>query len=171
MADAYGKLLLTTSDDCIFDQALLLKKLNSYKWASDDTLWCADEGSPYIYTDSFSAQYPTVFPQKIKRWMIELENGTEQWIEGGEIDMTSSEITEFETEEFDDLDGLCADISEAISTGWIQIGLVANTRGRNAYFQTLQINSNGQGVRCYCATGYAHPKGMQTEYTKNLQSN
>lgn len=170
MADAYGKLLLSTSDDCSFDQALLLKKLNSYKWAYDDTQWCADERSACIVTDPFSSQYPTVFPNQIKRWLIELDDGTEEWIQCRETELDYSEIIEIETEECDDLDALCADIAEAISTGWIEIGLVANTGSRDAYFQTLQINSNGQGVRRYCLTGYPFPEGMQLEYTKNFQS-
>jgi hypothetical protein len=69
-----------------------------------------------------------------------------------------------------DLDSLCADIAQAIDSGWIEIGLSANMRQRYAYYQSLQIYSNGQGVRTYALTGYQFPQGVTTEFTKLFQS-
>ena len=69
-----------------------------------------------------------------------------------------------------DIDSLCVDISHEINSGLIEIGLSANMKQRYAYYQTLQIYSNGQGIRTYALTGYQFPQGVTTEFTKLFQS-
>ncbi len=122
-----------------------------------------------IYCDTHCSQYPTVRPLTKIRTQIELDDGTEVWVDGVPKFCDEDDILDIETEEVD-LDSLCADISQAINSGWIEIGLIANEKLRYAYYQTLKIYSNGQGVRTYALTGQQFPQGVTTEFTKLFQS-
>ena len=102
------------------------------------------------------------------RTQIELDDGTEVWVDGAPQFCDKEDVVKVETAEVD-LDSLCADISQAIDSGWIEIGLSANMKQRYAYYQTLQIYSNGQGVRTYALTGQQFPQGVTTEFTKLFQ--
>lgn len=169
MADAYGVFIFSKSKDCNINAAQLVNKLNAYQWAQDDLEWCFDaDDMDEIYCDTHCSQYPTVYPLKTIRTQIELEDGTEVWVEGVPEFCDEDDILDIETAEVD-LDSLCADISQAINCGWIEIGLSANMKQRYAYYQTLQIYSNGQGVRTYALTGYQFPQGVTTEFTKLFQ--
>jgi hypothetical protein len=106
---------------------------------------------------------------KIIRTQIELDDGTEVWVDGVPDSCDEVDIVDIETAEVD-LDSLCADIAQAIDSGWIEIGLSANMKQRYAYYQALQIYSNGQGARTYALTGYQFPQGVTTEFTKLFQS-
>jgi hypothetical protein len=95
-----------------------------------------------IYCDNHHPQYSTVYPLKTIRTQIELEHGTEVWVDGVPEFCDEDDILDIETVEVD-LDNMCADISQAINCGWIEIDLIANEKLRYAYYQTLQIYSNG----------------------------
>ena len=169
MADAYGVFIFSKSKDCNINAAQLVNKLNAYQWAQDDLEWCFDaDDINEIYCDNHHLQYPTVDPLKTIRTQIELEDGSEVWVEGVPEFCDEDDILDIETEEVE-LDSLCADISQAINSGWIEIGLIANEKLRYAYYQTLQIYSNGQGVRTYALTGQQFPQGVTTEFTKLFQ--
>ena len=170
MADAYGIFIFSKSKDCNINAAKLIHKLNSYRWAQDDLEWCSrPDDVNVIYCDTHCSQYPTVYPLKIIRTQIELDDGTEVWVDGVPEFCDDDDIVDVETAQVD-LDSLCADIAQAIDSGWIEIGLSANMRQRYAYYQSLQIYSNGQGVRTYALTGYQFPQGVTTEFTKLFQS-
>ena len=170
MADAYGIFIFSKSKDCIINAAKLVNKLNSYRWAQDDLEWCSrPDDVNVIYCDTRCSQYPTVYPLKTIRTQIELDDGTEVWVDEVPEFCDKEDVVKVETAEVD-LDSLCADISQAIDSGWIQIGLSANMKQRYAYYQTLQIYSNGQGVRTYALTGYQFPQGVTTEFTKLFKS-
>ncbi len=98
-----------------------------------------------------------------------MEDGTEVWIDGVPEFFDHDNIVDVETAVVD-LDNLCAEISQAIDSGWIEIGLSANMKQRYAYYQTLQIYSNGQGIRTHALTGYQFPQGVATEFTKLFKS-
>ena len=169
MADAYGVFIFSKSKDCNINAAQLVNKLNAYQWAQDDLEWCFDaDDINEIYCDNHHPQYPTVDPFKTIRTQIELEDGTEFWVEGVPEFCDEDDILDIETAVVE-LDSLCADISQAINSGWIEIGLIANEKLRYAYYQTLQIYSNGQGVRTYALTGQQFPQGVTTEFTKLFQ--
>ena len=169
MADAYGVFIFSKSKDCNINAAQLVNKLNAYQWAQDDLEWCFDaDDINEIYCDNHHPQYPTVDPLKTIRTQIELEDGSEVWVEGVPEFCDEDDILDIETEEVE-LDSLCADISQAIKSGWIEIGVIANEKLRYAYYQTLKIYSNGQGVRTYTLTGQQFPQGVTTEFTKLFQ--
>ena len=148
----------------------MVNKLNAYQWAQDDLEWCFDaDDINEIYCDNHHPQYPTVDPLKTIRTQIELEDGTEVWVNGVPEFCDEDDFLDIATAEVD-LDSLCADISQAINSGWIEIGLSANMKQRYAYYQTLQIYSNGQGVKTYALTGRQFPQGVTTEFSKFFQS-
>jgi hypothetical protein len=170
MADAYGVFIFSKSSDCNINAAKLVEKLNAYQWAFDDAEWCLDpDDMNEIYCDTHHPKYPTVHPLKTLRTQVQLEDGTEVWIDGVPEFFDDDNIVDVETAEVD-LDNLCADISQAIDSGWIEIGLSANMKQRYTYYQTLQIYYNGQGVRTHALTGYEFPQGVTTEFTKLFQS-
>ncbi|NCA22667.1 MAG: hypothetical protein EBS86_16230 [Crocinitomicaceae bacterium] len=58
-----------------------------------------------------------------------MDDGTEVWVDGVPEFCDKEDVVKVETAKVD-LDNLCADISQAIDSGWIEIGLSANMKQR-----------------------------------------
>lgn len=107
----YGLFIFSKSKDCNINAAKLIHKLNSYRWAQDDLEWCSrPDYVNVIYCDTHCSQYPTVYPLKTIRTQIELDDGTEVWVDGVPEFCDKEDVVNVETAEVD-LDNLCADIS------------------------------------------------------------
>ncbi len=169
MSDAYGVLIFSKSDDCVFNQDVLLYKLNNYKWSECFTKWVSGRPTDVILADSLCSQFPTTYPERIASIFIENEDGEEVEMRFGEFEeshLTGKNVIDINYES-PGIDEICEDISQALESGWIQIGLSGNMDRRYAYYQSLHIFSNGQGVRQYYMTGYSSTEGIRVEYTKN----
>jgi len=171
MADTYGGLIFSKSQDCVYDAQALKRKLNGYKWSSGFQHWEYTKEWDNFYSKERVSQYPTVYPDVILSVHVMDDDGNEQ--QKSYKDLTEDElelIDQFECDlEEADLDNLCLDISEALSAGWIEIGLTANHANHYAHFQSLHILSNGQGKRQYVSTGDSPDKVNRIEYTENFR--
>lgn len=169
MADAYGTLIFSKSEDCSYDEVQLLKTLNRYKWSSCDGSWKLFAGDVEPSFDTGSPQYPTLFVERFDRYLLAKDTG-DVWVAASDLAPDDEEyIDDFELST-PDLDQVCKDISGCIKSGWIEIGLAANMRSRYAYFQKLQVFADGRGLRLYCITGYSYPEGISTEFTSDWTS-
>jgi len=62
MADAYGTLTLSKSENCIYDLANLQAALNKLSWDSEGGSWeMCSESAELVFSQS-RVQYPTVYP-------------------------------------------------------------------------------------------------------------
>lgn len=166
MADAYGTLIFTKSEDCTYDAERLLDALNLYKWSYCGGKWILKEGNTKPCFDTYSPQYPTVYVEKFERYLIE-KNSEEIWVTA--VDLTDEDQDDIQDVQLStpSLDEVCRDLSCSIQSGWFEIGLSANMNLRYAYFQKLQVFADGRGVRHYCMTGYGYPEGISTDFTSN----
>lgn len=144
MADAYGKLIFSCSDDAKFNSEKIVQTLNYFIWENWGGKWIIENNK--IYYDGCTIQYPTVYPTQITSLIL--------LIDGVEIKIHPSELTE-ENEEFqhDDevdfvpLEDLRNAIGGFIKNGWIEIACIANEKIRYIYFEELRIYSNGKAYR------------------------
>lgn len=169
MAEAYGTLIFSKSEDCKFDMTTLLDLLNEFKWCERDTRWMAGNDGG-IYANSECSEFPTTFPKLIESISVENEDGELSILDCNKLDdeISGQYFVEYNYRH-PDLDEICSTLGGAIESGWIQIGLSANMGKRYAIYQSLTVYSDAKGVRHCCMTGYAHPDGITTEYTSNFR--
>ena len=163
MSDYFGRLFFSQSNDCKYDAALLLERLNSYLWVLDGETWEYDTSIKTFSSCHDTGHYPTTLPSRIKKVLVR-RNDMELWIDYEEFVHTEEEMQDTEEDEVD-LESLCKDIASAITTGWIEIAATGDNGRKGAYVETLQIHSSGEGVRQSFRTGLEYPNSIFTEKT------
>ena len=127
MADTYGTITFTKSQDCTFNPSSLIKELNCFNWSADETKWLLHERDLDLFVDSSTPMYPVAVP------LIEDED-------------------KFPHIEYS-LKTLSQRISPHIYSGWIEIACVANEKNWYVYFQSLRIYSGGRTVKFFKCSG------------------
>ena len=113
MADAYGAVVLAKSDDCILDDELMIKTLNSLCYNGK---WSFDDKDKSYWSDQ--SQYPTVFPS-------------------GRIVDGEEEFCELTLADYSQLFWPC------IKRGSITFGSASNEKSHYITFESLTIESDG----------------------------
>ena len=150
MADAYGGITFSTSDDCIVNASALVEALNNFQWTNADGEWITvklNDKDTFWHKDSFDTQYPTVFPQKDIAVIVQQDNNELKRIPSE--DATSEdydnaydiETGDVELKEFSEL------FSAHITTGWIEIACTANEKNRYVYFESMRVYEDGRAER------------------------
>lgn len=160
MADAYGTLLFTKTDDFDANYVELVDALNDLQWNTSDTKWTFMETSEGLHIatggDSFGRdiQYPTVFPDKFLGVFIENQDGVDVLVEEpteDDFDMASDFSYEPMT-----LEDLAQKLSPFIKSGSFEIACVANEKRRYVYFEKLKVCANGSAERSRNVSGSFH---------------
>ncbi len=158
MSDSYGVLIFKKSHDCDLDGDELVRRMNKFRWSSDDTSWEWDQERGSAVANSICTQYPSAYPTRIDRVLIETASGQEEWIDFDETELPLEETLEHEEREVE-LEELCSYLAPAIKSGWIEVTSVSNDRLKFGSYQSIQVYANGQGISQLHITGLAYPKG------------
>ena len=153
MADAYGTVTFSKSNDCVVDLEGLQKLLNQYEWDNSGAKWdCIESGLLYLGNYAFHLpQYPTAIPKEVQAY--ELFNGEYE----GNNRFIQKPIEQMTEEDWDLVAGsievpiplgkLSDLISPLMKSGWIEIACVANEKSRYVYFESLKIFFDGRASR------------------------
>ena len=156
MADAYGGISLSTSEDCVVNSAELISILNRYDWSNANGEWIVNEREEkptFWYHDDFNCQYPTAFPQKPVAVVLLDSNGAEKRIpyeEATEDDL--NDHWDIESAQIS-LEELSSKFSKSISNGWIEIACTANEKNRYVYFESIRIYADGRAESRHVISG------------------
>ena len=164
MADAYGTLLLSHSDDAVFSKVKMIKELNKLRWDNWGGKWAIDS-SNIIFYDAITVQYPAVFPTQIKSVKLMID-GEEKVLHPSEVTEEHEDFILDEEEEIIPLYLLRDSIKEFIKKGWIEIACVANEKQRYVYMQKMRIYSDGRAIRTnsWVGTANVYPNLQEEEY-------
>lgn len=156
MADAYGMITFSKSNDCIADLKGLKDLLNEYEWDNSGAKWVYSEQHSLLYIDGFAfdrPQYPTAIPKEITSYEFGLSEG--KLISKSPDKMSGDDWNKYCG--FIDapipLDRLSKLISPFIDLGWIELACVANEKARYVYFECLRIYANGRITCKHCKSG------------------
>lgn len=150
MADAYGGITLSTSQDSEINAAQLVELLNHFSWTSGNGEWITnkmDGKDAFWHIDDFNCQYPSLFPRKSVAIIVKKDDGTDKRIP---IDQaTDDELDEYWDIEEEDisLEKLSHHFAKAITNGWFEIACTANEKNRYVYFHSLRIYADGKAIR------------------------
>lgn len=150
MSDAYGTLILHTSNEFEGDYDGLVSSLNKFEWSSSRNLWKKYEEASGTYIDLSDCwggiQYPTVFPREITGVVSKDEKGVMGFI----ANPTDEDIEDAWDLKFNDdpsLERISKQLAQHIHKGHIEISCVANEKAHYSYMETLTIRSDGSASR------------------------
>jgi hypothetical protein len=171
MSDAYGKLMLHTSEEFEADFDGLLESLNKFEWNNSGDTWkkyVAANGCFIDLDDQWGdPQYPTVFPKEIMGVTSKDENGIETFIENP----TAEEIEDawdVITDDYTTLETIAKKLSQHIRKGHIEISCVANEKARYFYMENLTIRSNGTASRSRTVSGSGTTENFEETYPEEI---
>ena len=147
MADAYGGISLSTSEDCVVNSAEFISVLNGYEWSNANGEWIVNEREEkptFWYRDDFNCQYPTAFTQKPLAVVLIDENREEKRIpyhEASDEDLDNHWDIEYKRVS---LEYLSHQFAKTIVNGWVEIACTANEKNRYVYFESIRIYANGR---------------------------
>jgi hypothetical protein len=156
MADAYGGITLSTSNDCVVDAELLVELLNNFNWTNGYGDWITnqmDGKDTFWHCDDFNTQYPSLFPTEYTAIILKNDDGTLIRIPYEEAtDENLRDYWDIE-EEYVSLEALSKHFSKALSNGWFEVACTANEKNRYVYFQSLRIYADGKAIRKQIESG------------------
>lgn len=149
MAEAYGTLTFTKSEDAQFDVSALVKHLNQHSWDNWGGEWIENEGDGFdIYYSCRQAQYPTVFPEYDSEYFIKGPNTNETYSKA------ANQISAEEEENIWDIVSedvpltlLAQEISPLSKQGWIELACSSNEKQRFVECGVSRIFSSGNANR------------------------
>jgi len=154
MAEAYGVLAFSKSDDCVFDGRALADALNKFQWNGSGHYWEYYSENDMIAISSCYSKDPTVFLEK------HLQIRCFCNASGIRYEKISSDMTERDWLNFVDSDmDLCSlkDLRDAFSRyliqGWFEIACCYNEKCRYVTFQSLRICASGEVERLRITSG------------------
>ncbi len=144
MADAYGTLTFTKSEDCKYNATKLVKVLNSLAWDNEGGSWEYEQKVDLLFFNSSRPQYPSVFPTKTLSYVCYSAVTKTEYLR------TEDEMTD------EDWDCLCTtndveiELAELVSmirpcleSGWIEIAYASNEKQRYVEFGSLRVSRDG----------------------------
>lgn len=164
MADAYGTILLSHSDDAVFYKGEMINELNKLRWDNWGGNWTIDSDNMIFY-DANTVQYPTVFPTQIKSVTLMID-GEEKVLHPSEVTEEHEDFFWSEEEEIIPLHLLRDSMKKFIKMGWIEIACVANEKQIYIYMQKMRIYSDGRAFRTnsWVGTANVYPNLQEEEH-------
>lgn len=164
MADAYGVFTFTKSADSVIDERSLVEAMNQFQWDTSSGQWLYDEARSGIYHSEYTAQYPTVYPQKI----VSVDcycNQTDT-----SYKKLAEEMSEQDWENMEECDYEPCELSELkerlikhVTKGWFEIGYSSNEKQRYVTFGSIRIDADGIATRRYAVSGTISGCGFDEE--------
>ena len=154
MADAYGTLTLTKSNDCKFNAAKLVQVLNAYSWDNEGGGWEHEKMGGSLRFNSSRPQYPSVFPTKALSYVCYSDDTKSEYMRA-ENEMTNedwdcviaSKDVEIELAE------LVNQIHPCLKSGWIEIAYASNEKQRYVEFGSIRVSKDGECYRRLIRSG------------------
>lgn len=149
MADAYGGITLSTSDDSVIDANLLIEILNKFQWTNANGEWITNKMAgkdTFWHFDDFNTQYPTVFPTKFILLIKDEDERIRRVYEDEATDEDLDRCWDMDSEIIA-LSTLSKHFLTAIKKGWFEIACTANEKNRYVYFHSLRIYADGKAIR------------------------
>jgi hypothetical protein len=151
MADAYGSILMTVSEDAVIDQEGLVDALNKYQdWSNEGGEWKivqSDEKQIIIYDidGNYQVQYPSVGLTRVVSLLVDREDGK---VKVSVADVTDDDWEQMVGEEVEEisLEEISKEFSPFVKSGWFEITCCSHEKMRSADFQRLRVEASG-GVR------------------------
>jgi len=154
MADAYGALTFTKSEDCVFDGPSLVRALNELEWDISGGNWIYYDDDQSICFSDYGSQYPTVFP--LRQTVIYCVNQeTDECYEKQFEEMTEEDWKNFDDSEIEacSVEELRDRLALHVKQGWIEIACCANEKCRYVMFETLRIHASGEAESMFTTSG------------------
>jgi hypothetical protein len=146
MADAYGMIVFSKSEDCTFNSNELEQVLNQYRWEDCDGLWDYDDTRKIFWYESDTVEYPTTNPTIVTSYLIETDQGETKQVLAKDMKNDDFENVVDEVTEEVSLKQIVQDSSKTLYSGWIELACVANEKSRYVYFDSLRIYANGKAT-------------------------
>jgi hypothetical protein len=157
MADAYGEITFSTSDDCVINPEQLVNALNSHQCDNTGSFWACEqqpERTALVCKGGmFKLQYPTIFPQRIVAYHVGDSSGRDGLIPASDMTEEDYDCIYASRSEPVPLSELALDLSTGICSGWIELSCIANEKTRYVYFETLRVYSDGRAMRSRTVKG------------------
>jgi hypothetical protein len=147
MSNAYGALIFTRSDDCVYDFDGIINVLSNYSWSQEGNLWKYDEDSGSLIYGCEHAQEPTLFPQRPLAYLVVRGEDDKPLVVKAEQLIDEDSENAFDLEEDVPFDKLVNEISPFVKQGWIEFGCCAHLKAALIYFESMQIDFNNSGTR------------------------
>lgn len=168
MADAYGTLVFSKSDDSVVDLNGLAKALNSdLQWASDGGDWLVQDSEDLLVFSNQVPQYPTLTPETTDICHCYDESNQSSYSK------PTSEMTEADWSCLEDKECRRTTLEEVrdmaipfITSGWIEVAYSSNERHRYVEFAVLRIYTDGQAERVFMRSG---PCGSPIQRREQIQ--
>lgn len=150
MADAYGVFIFAKSDDCVVDTQALVDAMNEFDWDSSGGEWVIGSDNQTIFHNCHSAQYPTVFPERVTELECYCDETGTTYLKSPE-DMTDEDWENEVDVNREDvmLREIKAALEKHITTGWIEIAFTSNEKNRHINFGSIRIAVGEQAIRRY----------------------
>jgi hypothetical protein len=147
MADAYGTLVMSKSEDCRLDVHGFVNELNLFKWDNESGKWQYEDD--FIFFDTDVAQYPTVFPSRLSEIRCFCENTDTNYTKASLSEMSDQDWENWEETVFEECEliDIKNSLSKYINSGWVEIACVSNEKQRYINFGLLRIEANGLATR------------------------
>ena len=154
MADAYGVFIFAKSDDCVMDAQALVVAMNEFYWDLSGGEWVIGSDNQTIFHSCHSAQYPTVFPERVTEIECYCDETGTTYLKSPK-DMTDEdwENEVAECRESIELSVIKSALSAHISHGWIEIACVSNEKARYVTFGSIRITADDKASRRYVFAG------------------
>jgi hypothetical protein len=163
MADAYGVVTFTRSEDCQMDIEGLRGILNQFSWDTSGAKWEITE-SESLCLDTYVAQYPTAIPAELKDYVSLRERGAFYEILRERIARKNWDNEVGEIEVPTALEILTQIICPLMQSGYIEIACVANEKMRYVYFESLHISADrNANWRRNCSGPWVQPTSQFEE--------
>ena len=149
MSNAYGVIIFTKSNDCVYDANGIINVLSDYEWSQEETGWEYDEDSGVLFYGNGDVQEPNLFPQRPLTYAVVRGNPKKTVIIKAEelLDQDLENGCDVEEQEEVPFVQLVKEISSFIQQGWIEFGCCAHQKARYVYFESMRIDSNNSGAR------------------------
>ena len=156
MSDAYGTLILHTSNEFDCDYDGLVSALNKFLWSNSGDNWMKYEEASGTYIDLSDCwggiQYPTVFPREITGVVSKDEKGVMGFIENP-TDEDIEDAWDLQLDDDPSLERISKQLAQHIHKGHIEISCVANEKAYYSYMEILTIRSDGSASRSRTSSG------------------
>jgi len=167
MADAYGTLTFTKSQDCSYDPKALQSALNSLRWDNEGGFWEISPSSAGLVFCQQRVQYPTVHPETDDAYIFVSDE------DGSYYEKMHTEMDENDWDDYYDirtrelsLEELAAIFLPLIEQGWIEIAYASSEKCRYVEFGLLRLNRNGKSQRHLHRSG---PQGQPVDTWEEFQ--
>ena len=165
MSDAYGVIIFTKSNDCLYNVDGIINILRQYDWSQEDAEWEYDEDSGVLFYGNGDVQEPNLFPRRPLTYSVIRGDDEETVIIKAE-ELLEDDLEnggDIEEEEEVPFDQLVNELSPFIKQGWIEFGCGAHQNTERIYFESMRIDSKNSGTRSRSLVNGGSNSGRMSE--------